>query len=326
MSKAKQLLVMLLVVTCSVAGLTTYISAQSDDDNTGSGLSISPTRTELSIERGQADIIKMSVRNVTNGDIVAKVFINDFESDGETGEPRLLPESEMSRAPSIRPFLVGVTDLDLKNGERQNFDIPVQIPEDAAPGAYYGIIRYAAIPVNNRALESGEVSLTASVGTIVMIEVPGEIRQQVQAKDVLFYRKDVAGTIFSAKPEQIGIRIGNQGNGFIKPFGSVTLVNPLGKQVHEYELNDTDPRSNILPSSTRVFKNPVQGVSVPGRYVATASVSFGNGGDILTIRGVFWYLPWWFVLAVIIFIVLIVLIIIRVRKFAAGSRYKKLRR
>ncbi len=320
----KQLLLVFFVSLFSITGLTVTLLAQSDS-STGSGLSISPTRTELSIERGQADIIKMSVRNVTNGDIVAKVFVNDFESDGETGEPKLLPETDTRRAPSIKPFLVGVTDLDLKKGERQNFDIPVQVPVDAAPGAYYGVIRYAAIPASNKALESGEVSLTASVGTIVMIEVPGEIRQQVQAKDVLFYRKNVPGTIFSAKPEEIGIRIGNQGNGFVKPFGSVTVSNPLGKQVHQYEINDTDPRSNILPSSTRIFKDPVSGVGTPGRYVATANVSFGNGGEILTIRGVFWYLPWWSVLAVTLFIVLIVLMIGWVKKHATGHKYKKVR-
>lgn len=321
---AKQIMLSVSAVVLLFTAASSMVMAQTNEES-GSGLSISPTRTELSIEPGEADVIKLSLRNVTSNDIVAKAFINDFESDGETGEPKILPESNSQDAPSIRPFLIGVTDVSLKSGERKSFDIPVQIPEDAAPGAYFGIIRYAAVPVNNQDPEAGEVSLTASVGSIVLIEVPGEIRQQVQARDVLFYRKGVAATIFTVKPEEIGVRVGNQGNGFVKPFGSVVVIDPLGKEVHQYELNSTDPRSNVLPNSTRVFRDPINGVSKPGRYKVTANASFGNGGEVLTVQRAFWYLPWWFIVSVLALIAIISWIIFRVKKRLNGRRPKRAR-
>ncbi len=319
MSKGKRLLISAIMVVFACISFSTQTYSQSGTP-TGSGISISPTRTELRIDAGGTDVVKVNLRNVTNGDIVAKAFINDFESDNETGEPKIIIDESKQSATSVRPFLKNVTDVELKKGESKSFDIPVEIPADAAPGAYFGIIRYAAVPAD-AAPTPGQISLTASVSTIVLIEVPGDIRQQIQVREVLVYRKGIGGTFFSSKPEEVGVRVLNQGNGFVKPFGNVTISNPLGKQVHDYELNDSDPRSNVLPNSGRVFRNPLKGVSTPGRYTVTANVSFGNGGEVLTVKKSFWYIPWWFILLILSFVIIVGLAVFWLRKrFAGGLR------
>lgn len=323
MNKGKRLLVAGVTTLFVLVSFSTQVLSQTQQ--TGSGLSISPTRTELRIDPGGNDIVKVNLRNVTNGNIVAKAFINDFESDDETGEPRIIIDDTRESVTSIRPFLKDVTDIDLAANESKTFDIPVEIPADAAPGAYYGIIRYAAIPVGSEPTP-GQVSLTASVSTIVLIEVPGDIRQQIQVREALVYRKGIAGTFFTSKPEETGVRVINQGNGFIKPFGTVTVDNPLGKQVQQYELNDSDPRANVLPNSGRVFRNQLDGVSVPGRYVLTAHVSFGNGGETLTVRKGFWYLPWWFILIILVFVIAVGLGVFWVQKRLRGRPAKKAKR
>jgi hypothetical protein len=324
MNNGKRLLIAAVTTVFALVSFSTQVLSQSGQQ-TGSGLSISPTRTELRIEPGSSDVVKINLRNVTNGDITAKAFINDFESDNETGEPRIVIDESRESATSIRSFLKDVNDIELKEGENKSFDIPVEIPADAAPGAYYGIIRYAAIPVGS-APSPGQVSLTASVSTIVLIEVPGDIRQQIQVREVLAYRKGIAGTFFTSKPEEAGVRVLNQGNGFVKPFGTVTVSNPLGKQVHQYEINDSDPRSNVLPNSGRVFRNELKGVSTPGRYVITANVSFGNGGEVLTARKSFWYLPWWFVLLILVFVILVGVGVFWLQKRISNRRFKKSRK
>jgi hypothetical protein len=92
-----------LVFTASVIlGVTSIGRAQQTNPTGGSGLSISPTRTELRIERGKSDQVKVSIRNVTKGAIVAKPFVADFESDNETGEPKLLT---IKRITTVHQFL-----------------------------------------------------------------------------------------------------------------------------------------------------------------------------------------------------------------------------
>jgi hypothetical protein len=315
MTKGKRLLVAGVTMLFAVISFSAQVFSQQP---TGSGLSISPTRTELRIDAGGTDVVKINLRNVTNGNIIAKAFINDFESDNETGEPRIIIEENSQNPTSIKPFLKGVTDVELAAGESKSFDIPVEIPGDAAPGAYFGIVRYAAIPVGSEPTP-GQVSLTASVSTIVLIEVPGDIRQQIQVREALVYRKGIAGTFFTSKPEETGVRVINQGNGFVKPFGTVTVDNPLGKQVQQYELNNSDPRANVLPNSGRVFRSGIEGISTPGRYVLTAHVSFGNGGETLTVRKAFWYLPWWFILLIVIFVIIVGLGVFWVQKRIRGG-------
>lgn len=288
----------MLAVSLVMVSLGTYGTVLSQEGSGGSGLSISPTRTELVVEPGGEKTLSLSLRNVTSNPIIAQPVINDFYSDNVSGQPQLLINDERD-VPSIKPFLGELNDIRLELGQEQTVEVPVRVPEGTAPGGYYGVIRYLAVPEGAESPDAGQVSLTASVSSIVLIEVPGDIREQIQLRDIKFYRQDVEKRFFTSQPDQVGIEIVNQGNGFSKPFGSVTIVNPLNKEIQSYEINPGSPRSNVLPGSTRVFKNKIEGVSVPGRYRVEANVSFGNGGEVLSLTQHFWYIPIWFIAALI---------------------------
>ena len=273
----------------------------------GSGLSISPTRTELSIKPGQAGTVSITLKNVTKGDVNAKALVNDFDSDNDTGEPKLITDESKQSAASIRNFLLGLDDIPLKSGQQKDIIIPVQIPSDASPGAYYGVIRYQAVPVNDGSQGAGQVALTASVGSLVLIEVPGNITEKIQITSVKPYLSNGnSGSIFTKKPSLVGIHIKNLGNSFAKPFGQVQIQNMSGKQVYAYELNNSTPRGNILPNAQRTFKDELKGVSAPGRYKIVANISYGSGGEVLNYTSTFWYLPVW----LLILIALVVLSLI----------------
>ncbi len=273
----------------------------------GSGLSISPTRTELSIKPGDAATVSITLKNVTKGDVTAKALVNDFEADNETGEPKLITDDSKQSAASVRNFLLGLDDVPLKAGEQKDIVIPVQIPSDASPGAYYGVIRYQAVPVSESSQGAGQVALTASVGSLVLIEVPGNITEKIQLNSVKAYLDNKAGTVFIKKPTQIGVKIKNLGNSFAKPFGQVQIQNMSGKTVHSYELNNSTPRGNILPSAERTFKDELKGVSAPGRYKIVANISYGSGGEVLNVTSTFWYLPMW--LLIVIGVVVVALLV-----------------
>lgn len=292
----------------------------------GSGLSISPTRTELSLEPGVADKVTVSIKNITSGPIIAKVFVNDFEPDNVSGEPTLVTDPDRKSAASISSFISNLEDIRLQPDESKDVVVDIAIPTDAAPGGYYGALRFQAVPVEDGETQTvgNEVSLTANLLSLILVEVPGDIEQKVAVNSAKAYLDDNSGTLFTKKPNQIGVQIDNLGNSFIKPFGKVLVKNYSGTEVFSYELNDVNPRSNVLPNSSRTFldrlfnveKKTVNGqeqqeetspITTPGRYTIEANVSYGNGGDIFTVTSSFWYIPSW--LIILVAVTLLVLIV-----------------
>jgi hypothetical protein len=309
MSRWRKLIAVLVMPVLLISmSSTALVSAQ---QNTGSGLNLSPTRNELTVQPGGKDIIKLTIRNVSGVDIVAKVEVNDFSSDNQTGEPKINVDNTTQNGASIRPFLIGVSDVELKKDEKKDITINVLVPNKSVPGAYYGVIRYTAIPVTEGTQKPGEVALTASVGTLVLLEVPGNINEQIQVKSVKVFTGDKdhkkSGTFFIRTPNQVAITTKNAGNGFSKPFGKVMINDMSGKQVDSYELNNTDPKANILPNTERVFVNDIHNIKWPGRYTVNASLSSGTSGQLVNYSVSFWYMPLWSIVALggIIFLLIL---------------------
>jgi hypothetical protein len=300
--RASVLAVGLVLIASVMIGVTT--SAQQDTG--GSGLSISPTRTELRIERGKSEEVKLNVRNVTKGAIVAKPFVADFESDNETGEPKLLTDQTHHGSSSIFSFVKGLNDVPLAPGEDKNLTYTINIPSDAPAGAYYGAITYRAVPANQVGPENGQVALTANVASLVLVEVPGDITEKIQITNIKALRNGKSGSVFSGAPDKAAITIKNLGNSFAKPFGTVSVTNMSGKQIHSYEINNSTPRSNILPKTSRTFTDEVKNIKKPGRYTITANISFGSGGEVLTQKVSFWVIPGWLIALIAILLIGIV--------------------
>lgn len=294
-------LVFIVSVMVSVASI---VRAQQSGESGGSGLSISDTRNERSIEKGKSDEVEISLRNVTKGAIVAKPFIADFESDNETGEPKLLTDTTKRSSATIAPFVKGLSDVPLAPGESKKIKYPISVPADTPSGAYYGAIVYRAVPANQVQNESdgGQVALTANVASLLLVEVPGDIVQKVQITSLKAQRAGKTSSFFTSAPDKSAVTIKNLGNGFSKPFGTVAVTDMSGKQVHSYEINDSNVRSNILPKTARTFTDDLKNVKKPGRYTITANISFGSGGEVIVQKASFWYIPTWLLITIIVLI------------------------
>jgi hypothetical protein len=289
----------------------------------GSGLSISPLHNQLTLDPGQSTTIKVSVKNITRNDVVAKAYVNDFRSDNNTGNPVIITDPNKQLQTSIKKF-VHPADIPLAVGEKKEITVPVTIPAGATPGAYYGIIRYRAIPVGSQAPKEGEVSLSASVGTIVLIQVKGDLKERAQLSALKIYNNDKSGTIFFKKPNKAGVEVANLGNSFLQPFGKVTVSDMSGKEVYSYEVNNNQPRANVLPGSKRIFIDPIKNINKPGRYTVNASIAIGNGSDVLVSQKTIWYLTGGFLVAIIaILAILIALTLFAYRQYRKSRRHTK---
>jgi hypothetical protein len=274
---------------------------------TGNGLQITPTRTEIQINPGEVKTFSITVKNVTQADVLAQVSLNDFESDGLTGEPKIIVNAGERTTSSLDRFLKGLEDITLKAGESKVVNLTIDAPGDAPPGAYYGAIRFTAAPANTEeGVDDRQVTLTASVASLVLVEVSGDITEQIQLRSAKIERKVgdefKAGSFFMSPPSHMAVEVKNNGNSFSKPFGRVT-INKGGKEVYSYEINAKDPRGNILPRSVRTFRDEIQNVNKIGRYTADVSVSHGSGGEILTQQVAFWYMPAWIIIVLLLLLI-----------------------
>lgn len=329
MSLRKPAALLAIAVTFAFSLAVPFVNAQQNQgQNAGSGLQLSPTRSDISGQPGEQKTVTVTLKNVTQNDVTAQVFLNDFESDGDTGNPKIIVDTAKRTPYSLVNMLKNFNDVDLKTGETKEIKISVDIPANAAPGAYFGALRYAAVPKGQTKTPADtQVALTASVAHLIFVEVPGDINTQIQIQSLKAQSKDKKGTFFFQIPDKVALGIKNQGNGFSRPFGKVNVNGPFGKEVYSYEVNNSDPRGIILPNSSRTFTNEIKNIKLPGKYNLTAAVAYGNGGEVISYKSSFIYMPLW---AIIVLLVLIAVIAggtyyIYKKKFVKKTSKKKRR-
>ncbi len=265
-------------------------SATAQNDATGNGFRITPLRHELTIERGQTDVVTLNLQNITAAPLIATPGINDFVSDDASGQPVIITDPNDVQPTSIKPFITNLDSYSLEPGESVDIQVPVVIPENAAPGSYYGILRYSASPSKGAQGDTTEISLAASIGSLVFISVPGDTIELATVENITAVKDGSTGSLFSSAPNEIAITIANKGNTFIKVFGDVVVRGWSGNEVYSYQLNP-EPRGITLPDSNRTFTNSIEGVGGFGRYTIEANVAYGEG-SVVTVQTQFWVVPW----------------------------------
>lgn len=300
MSFRKSMAVLTVCFTFLAAAVVPNLYAQ-QTDQAGSGLQLSPTRTDITAEPGEKKSITITLKNITQTDVRAEVFLNDFESDNQSGTPQIIVDNKRRTPYTLANILKNLNNVDLKAGETKELKVAVEVPAKTVPGAYFGALRYAAIP-KNQTLSQAErqVALTASVAHLVFIEVPGEINQQIQIQSLNAQQNGKSKTFFFKPPDKVVLNIKNQGNGFSRPFGRVSMTGAFGKELHVNEVNNTNPRGIILPNSAKNFVNDLKKINMPGKYNLTASVAYGNGGEVVTYKSSFIYMPIWAILVLLL--------------------------
>ena len=324
--KPAVLLVMAFAFVVSIAA--PVVHAQQNNGGSGSGLQLSPTRTEISGQPGERKTFKLTLKNVTQSEVTAQVALNDFESDGASGTPKIIVDTKQRTPYTLNNFLKNFNDVDLKAGESKDVNLAVEIPANAAPGAYFGALRYAAVPKGqNQSTTERQVALTASVAHLVFVEVPGDVNEQIAIDSLKASRSGKSGSFFLKKPDQIATAVKNQGNGFSRPFGKVSVNGWFGKEVYSYDVNNTDPRGIVLPKSSRTFLDSLKNVKLPGKYNLTASIAYGNGGEVVTYKSSFIYMPIWAIITLLVLIAAIAggLYYVYRKRFAAATRRAKKR-
>lgn len=294
------------VVISPVAGAVTAPAQQSA--SAGQALEIAPPVLQLAANPGEVIKTKIALRDISSSSLLVTNEVNDFTAQGEDGTPKVITETTEKSPYSIIDWISPIANLNLKPKQIQNVPVTISVPKNAAPGGYYGVIRFTATAPN---IEESGVALSASLGAMVFIRVKGDAKESMSIQEFYAGQGGDKGSFFDSIPLDLVVRIKNEGNVHEQPIGQILITDMFGKPAVNVNVN-LEGR-NVLPGTIRRFEQPLDKTAVGDRpmfglYTAKLTMKYGASGQAVTKTMRFWIIPWKLILSVIVVIIVLILL------------------
>lgn len=250
------------------------------------GLTISPVKVSHVLKPGETVNGTITLTNASDDKIIVEVNVNDFvPAAGGEGIQFI------SRAPGVTTVkdwitIGGKQTFEFKKNEIKAIPYAIKAPLSAEPGSHFGVAFFKASKPN----ETGQIQVSAQVGVLVFVTVPGN---HLQKGKIINFRSP---KFIQAGPVPFKIRFANTGTVHFEPRGTVKIANIFGKEVGQAPLEG----QVVLPTGEKdlnVIWDPK--ILLLGRYKAVASVVDGEGNVLTTDTRVFYALPLWYILGFI---------------------------
>ncbi len=303
---ATTILSVIAAVTVGSFAYAVTTAPQQGNPGTGQALEIGPPVIDLRADPGQVLKTTINIRDVSTSPLVVTGTVDDFAANGEDGTPRVLVDNKEPSPYSIRSWIAPLNKLTLKPKEVQNLPVTITVPKNAAPGGYYGVIRFTGTPPD---IEGTGVSLSASLGSLVFIRVNGDAKEEMALKSFTTAGENGDTSLFESQPITFVERIENKGNVHEQPVGRITVKDMFGNIVAGVNVNLE--RRNVLPGSIRKFEQTLDKTNIGDRFLfglyhAEVVMTYGNN-QTTTMSTSFWVLPWRAIIGVIVLLVIVII-------------------
>lgn len=261
----------------------------------GQAFSISPPLIELKGDPGQTVTASIKLTNISTTELLMKAQFNDFGAKNETGEPNIIFDDTQATNYSLRHWIGAPSPFLIAGQQTKTIDFPITIPADAEPGGHYAVIRFTGTAPE---LEQNGVALTASIGSLVLLQVSGTVDEEASVAEFFTATPQFAKTgFFETGPVTFVERLKNDGNVHVKPTGTINIFNTFGQKVHSMRVNSdpsdqTNPPKSVLPNSIRRFDQTWDNGFAFGRYRATIELNYGQNSHPLFASTTFWVIPY----------------------------------
>ena len=301
---------MVLVSLLVLATMTQVASAQ-NMPGSGNAMQVSPVRSDLTINPGETRQLTVSIQNLTKTNSEYQAIINDFVAgNGEDGQPALILDADKyAPSHSLKRYIAKIPNVSVDAGQTKDVKVTITVPKDAAGGGYFGAVRFAPASGTD---PTKNVTLSASVGSLILVKVPGDIVENVKLEtfDVRSGKEATGGSSFftSNKDLYAVSRFKNTGNVHEQPFGKVVLKKGT-KVLETIEINNADPRGNVLPDSVRRFNSKLTKVGMWGSYTVEGNFGYGSSGQLVSGKTSFFVLPLLFIVLGLLLVGLVLFVI-----------------
>ncbi len=298
-------------------GILVVVPMVSAQTGLGQGLEIAPPLIDLKANPGQVLHPQIRLRNITPQTLVVTSQYNDFVAAGEEGTPKLLLKNNEQSPYSIKGWLSSIESVSLAPQEQKTITVTINVPGNASPGGHYGVVRFTGAPPE---ADQTAVSLSASVGTLMLVTVSGNVKESAQIAQIYTSQNKKVRSLFEYGPVTISTRVQNTGNIHIQPTGTVTVNNMLGRRVANFQLNQN--KGNVLPQSVRRFDVSLNNKLMFGRYKVMVDAVYGSNNTITSKTAYFWVIPYKLIILVLAAIAFIIFMIRRYNRLIVKRAQK----
>ncbi|MDD3646413.1 MAG: zinc ribbon domain-containing protein [Candidatus Gracilibacteria bacterium] len=162
--------------------------------NASINLSVSPIKEEIQAEIGTTITNIAKLTNHTNETLHIYTGKSDFEPNGDNGKPKFIRKSELVNPnQQLAEWInINTTDFYIEPGETIEIEYTITVPSDATPGGHYGAVFFK----NNSSETSGgaAVSINVDYGVLVLVNVAGEVKTDIDIKDPVILGNIGAGS------------------------------------------------------------------------------------------------------------------------------------
>lgn len=310
----KQILGILISSIALLAVASVTVAAQSQpapQQGNGQALEIAPPVLDIRGNPGEIVEARISLRDISPVRLLVRNEINDFVAAGEDGTPKILVEEGEESPYSIKSWISPLPEITLEPRQIEELTVNIAIPANAAPGGYFGVIRFTAEAPE---LSGTGVSLSASLGTLVLLRVNGDAKEAMSVEEFYVEKDQNRSWVFESAPIMFYERLKNEGNVHEQPRGQISIKDMFGQKIANLNVNLEN--RNVLPGSTRKFEQPLDETVIGnrmlfGRYTADLEITYGSAENrqTMTSQLSFWVIPYKLIAGILLGLVVLFFIL-----------------
>lgn len=236
----------------------------------GTGLSVSPIRTELDLAPGTSTELVLTIENATTSTSEVRLSAESFTPINAQYDYAFDIATETARW--VRFAQPTIT---LAAGETRDVVYSVGIPLDAEAGG-----KYLSVFASSNIIEEGaELTSRQRVGSLLYINVQGEVTRTGELIGL-------NSPLLIAGDSQWSMSLGNGGTTHYRSRYNVTVQPLFGDQV----IASTGGDALILPGTVRTLVESLPAPKLPGIYKLVYAIGLGDTPAVKEVRYVL-YIP-----------------------------------
>lgn len=271
---------------------------------------LGPTSFSIDVFPGQSASRVLQVTNRKGHEQYFLVEVEDFEGSYDPNNVINLRGKETGRYSAkdwIKPEL---WDFTTQHGQRQFFNVQIDVPADADVGDHYAAVLVSAPPSasgsEDKEKTAPTVNVRSRVGTLFFINVIGQTREEGTLE--VF---ETSRPWYEKSPVDFSLVFKNSGTIRLQPQGKIEITDQFGKNVGTLNVEPF----NVLRDSSRQIKNQWDKKHLAGRYTAKLTLNRGYGSLVDERTITFWVIPWKLGLIILGAIILLVTLLILAKKY-----------
>lgn len=249
---------------------------------------LGPTSFSITAAPGETVTRTLQLTNRNGAEQEYVMSVEDFQGSDDPAQTVLLQGNKVGRYSARGWVSVELDRFTIKHGDRQFFDVTINIPKEADAGDHYMSVLASATPKieqeESRIDSKPNVVITSRVGALFFIKVKG---QTVEEGSLQSFK---ANRFWYEKPP-VSFKIVSKNDGTVRlqPSGKIVIRNMFGSIVDSVEVKPF----NVLRESMRGLDvNWDSRKFLAGRYTANLELNRGYGDQVDQRSVSFWLIPW----------------------------------